>query len=534
MTRSFHSRRRWIEGSTLGVAIVLGAVLLGMINYLGARHYARGDWTGSGLYTLSEKSRNVLEELSQPVDFVIFLAPEDPVYEPVRELLQRYAAASPEVSVREVDPLRNLAEAQRLVDEYQIERQDVVVVSSGEDRRVLDSAELAQWDYSGMQQGLPPKLQSFRGEQAFTRAVLELTEARKPRLVYTIGHGERSLDDASLDGLSDLRRLLGSDNFELVPWASLTEPEVPEGADLVLVAGPRVAFLPSELESLDRYLAGGGRVLVLVDPNLSGTAVAEDQGATGDTAASSSGAQNPGLGMASWLASYGVELGNDLVIDPERTVLFSGLETFSADSYGEHPVTSALRPTRLPVLFSLARSVTPGGSSAGGATRDMQGNVTSLVRTSLEGYGETDLTALPDWQRDEDDTAGPVSLAVAVEGTAGEPRNTNAEADAEEADAEELGPEAQEARSWRLVVVGNSTFASNRLLGSLANATLASNLFNWLVERQALLGIPAKEPEHVRLSLTGSQVRNLHLLVLLLLPGLAVAAGLWVRWRRRR
>lgn len=499
MTRSFHSKRRWIEGSTLGVAIVLGAVLLGMVNYLGARHYARGDWTGSGLYTLSEKSRNVLEELTQPVDFVIFLAPEDPVYEPVRELLQRYAAASPEVSVREVDPLRNLAEAQRLVDAYQIERQDVVVVSSGEDRRVLDSAELAEWDYSGMQQGLPPKLQSFRGEQAFTRAVLELTEARKPRLVYTTDHGERSLDDPSLDGLSDLRRLLGSDNFDLVPWASLNQPEVPEGADLVLVAGPRVPFLPSELESLDRYLAGGGRVLVLVDPNLSGTSIASGQDSGEEDAA---GAQHPGLGLASWLAAHGVELGHDLVIDPQRTVLFSGLETFSADSYGEHPVTSALRPTRLPVLFSLARSVTPAGEDG----------ATTLVRTSLEGYGETDLGALPEWQQDDADTAGPVSLAVAVEGTTEDPAE----------------------RPWRLVVVGNSSFASNRLLGSLANATLASNLFNWLVERQALLGIPAKEPEHVRLSLTGGQVRNLHLLVLLLLPGLAVAAGIWMRWRRRR
>jgi ABC-type uncharacterized transport system involved in gliding motility auxiliary subunit len=524
---------------------VLGLVLLGMVNYLGARHYVRGDWTGGGLYTLSEKSRNVLEGLSQPVDFVIFLAPEDPVYEPVRELLQSYAGASPEVTVREVDPLRNLVEAQRLVDEYQIERQDVVVVSSGEDRRVLDSSELAEWDYSGMQQGLPPKLQRFRGEQAFTRAVLELTEARKPRLVYTTGHGERSLDDLSLDGLSDLRRLLGSDNFDLVPWASLNQPEVPEGADLVLVAGPRVALLASELKSLDRYLAAGGRVLVLVDPNLSGTAVAGE----GEEPASS-GAQNPGLGMAAWLESYGVELGNDLVIDPERTVLFSGLETFSADSYGEHPVTSALRPTQLPVLFSMARSVTPAQEEDAGRAGS---RTTVLVQTSLEGYGETNLRARPDWQRGDDDTQGPVALVVAVEGRAEAsspvsssdagtgpenladgpqgPEPTEALAGGSGLEAPQEEPEA---RPFRLVVVGNSSFASNRLLGSLANATFVSNLFNWLVERQALLGIPAKEPEHVRLSLTGDQVRNLHLLVLLLLPGLAVATGIWMRRLRRR
>ena len=57
---------------------------------------------------------------------------------------------------------------------------------------------------------------------------------------------------------------------------------------------------------------------------------------------------------------------------------------------------------------------------------------------------------------------------------------------------------------------------------------------NWLVERPQLLGIGPKRPEQVRLSLTTGQLRAVTLWVLLGLPGLAVAAGVWMHFRRRR
>ncbi|MCB1054589.1 MAG: GldG family protein, partial [Acidobacteria bacterium] len=386
-------RQSWVRGSTLGVAILLGAVLLGMVNYLGGKYYTRGDWTSSGLYTLSEKSENLLSRLQQPIEFIVFLSPDNPLYRPTQELLERYAAASQEVTVREIDPVRDLVQAQKLVDQYQVDRQNVVVVASGNDRRVIDASDLAEWDFSGMQQGLPEKLKGFRGEQAFSGAILELTEATKPTLAFTTGHGERGIDDSSPEGLSELKRLLGADNFSLESWAPLTQPDVPKAASLVVVAGPKVAFLPSELEALDRYLDRGGRVLLLLDPQLA-------EGA------------NPDLGMASWLEKHSIRLGDDIVVDPDRAILFSGLETFSVDSYGTHPVTDSFRQAGVPVLWSLARSVTPetGDQAVAGD------EATTLLRTSSSGFGETNLAALPDFGQDDADTPGPVSLAVAVEG----------------------------------------------------------------------------------------------------------------------
>ena len=59
------TRRRIVFGSTLGAAALLALALVGILNYLGFRHYARWDWTKSRLYTLSDKSVSIVEGLDR-------------------------------------------------------------------------------------------------------------------------------------------------------------------------------------------------------------------------------------------------------------------------------------------------------------------------------------------------------------------------------------------------------------------------------------------------------------------------------------
>jgi hypothetical protein len=84
-----------------------------------------------------------------------------------------------------------------------------------------------------------------------------------------------------------------------------------------------------------------------------------------------------------------------------------------------------------------------------------------------------------------------------------------------------------------MVVLGDSDFASDGLIGSGANAVLLDNAFNWLLARESLLGIPPKKPEQVRLSLTGSQLLAIYGFVALL-PLAAIGGGIAVYLKRRR
>ena len=203
------TQRRLIHGSTLGAGVILALALFAMVNYLASRHYQRFDWTSSRLYSLSEKSLSVVRGIDREIDMVIFLNPASELYGQVDELLSRYAAANPEfIKKRVVDPARNLLEAQRLVDRYSIERENVVVVATDDDRRVIDEVDLAEYDYSGAQFGQGPTLEAFRGEQLITSALLALVEARKPKILFTTGHGEGPLDPGDPRSLSQARDLL--------------------------------------------------------------------------------------------------------------------------------------------------------------------------------------------------------------------------------------------------------------------------------------------------------------------------------------
>jgi ABC-type uncharacterized transport system involved in gliding motility auxiliary subunit len=345
-------------------------------------------------------------------------------------------------------------------------------------------------DFSGMQMGQAPTLSGFKGEQLFTGAILQLGEGKKPKLIFTTGHGERSLDDQGPEGLAGIQQLLGQDNFDVEEWSALGKTAVPPGTDLVVVAGPRSPFLQPELSALAAYLNGGGRVLALVEPTLGQT----------------EGAGLTPTGFESWLGQFGVKLGNDIVVDPPNTIPGFTAATLFANEYGDHPVTNALSQAKLPVLFSVARSVSR--KETAGFT------ITELAHTSGEGWGETNLSALSEVERGDADAAGPVSLGVAVEAS--------------------VRGGGQD-RKMRLVVFGDSDFATNQLVqANSPNQILLSNALNWLVAREALLAIPPRKTEQVRLNLTQDQGYTVYAIALLLLPALAAAAGIVVWSRRRR
>ena len=487
------SKRQIVSSSLLGAGVVLSVILFVLVNYFGWKYYARLDWTGSKIYSISEKTAGILSQLDRDVEILVFLSPGEQLFASVMELLSSYEEASDRIAVRTIDPEKDLLEAQALVDRYQIAQLNVLVFDTGEDRRVVDTADLADYDYSGMQYGEGAKMIGFKGEQVFSSTLLELMESRKPKILFTSGHGEMSLDDMSGSGLSLARDLLGQDNFELEEWVSLGESGVPEDTDLVVIAGPTSNFIEPELDLLRRYLDDDGRLLVLLDPTM-----APDGGFIE-------------TGIEPLLLDFGVEVGDDIVVDPANPLPFYGAETIFINIYGGHVITRALDQAQLPVIIPLGRSVRSAAIAEGF-------QVTELMLTSVDGWGETDLVHLDQVERQEGDLEGPVSVAVAVEIAAGS------------------GVENPEANGngLRMVVVGDSDFASNSQLQSVPNATFLANSLNWLVDRETLVGIPPKTPEQVRLSLTRGELTKLTWLVLGGLPGLALALGIAVYMRRRR
>ena len=484
-------KARSARAGASAIAIVLAAALLIGINYLSGRHWSRGDWTRAQIYSLSPKTKAILAGLKKPVRVTIFMTPQKSrLYSEVRELLSRYQAASPKLEIEYLDPERNIARARAVVQELGIGL-NTVVFRSGDRKKFVEEDKLADFDFGGMGMGASPSIKAFKGEEAFTSAILSVTEDRPVHVYFSKGHGEAALDSGERGrGYADAKQLLEHDNLIVATWDSLGKDAIPADADVLIVAGPRTAFLEPEAGALRKHLAGGGRVLLLLDPILPGP-----------------GAPPSDYGLQGVLDAYGAKLGNDLVVDPANALPMVGAETVLANRFGNHPIVRSLSAEGLPLILPLARSVTKAEKPPAGVGEAM------LVETSPEGWGETNLKQLEGGIKKEPaDTQGPVSLAIAV------------------GPADEAKPDP---KAPRLVIVGNSRFATNGTLTNGANGVFFANAVHWLAGSEKQVGIPPKSPEQASVSLTESQVRRIGLAVILGMPGFAILLGLWVWYKRR-
>jgi ABC-type uncharacterized transport system involved in gliding motility auxiliary subunit len=468
------------SSATAGIFLVVA--LVAMVNWLGYRHYARGDWTHSKIYSLSAKTKNILKGVTREVRVVVLMTPSTPLFGETKELLDRYQAACPEIKVEYIDPERDPLRTKALAQEFGVSAANTVVFASGGRKKYVTSNQLADYDYSGVQMGQAPKLKGFKGEEQFTSAILGVVSTKVPKVYFVTGHGEHDPDGFGGDGMSKFKEMLTRDNLD-IQKTSLLAGSVPSDCDLLVIAGPKAPYTDAEKAALKAYLEKGGRAFIMLDPLI--------------------GAQQRPSGLVEFLKSYGVQVNDDLVIDPARRLPFFDLSAVYVTDFRSHPVVDGLQG--LAVLLPVARSVTT--VSAPGATS------TILLTTSDKGWGETNLALLiktGQAAKDAKDTPGPVPLGVAAQ------------------------PDKDKDKGWRLVVFGNSAFLTNAQIDNAGNSNLGLNAVNWLARQEQALGIAPSAPEQVQLFLSATQMRNIFLISLVGLPGLAIVLGVAVWWRRRR
>jgi len=482
-----------VAGSILVVALVL------MANWLGARHYQRWDWTSSRLYSLSDKSLNLVQALDQDVHVVVFMVPGGPLYDQVHELLARYQAASGRISVEYIDPDKEPLKTKQLAEKFGVAMADTVVFEVGDRTKYVTSEQMVDYDYSGMQFGQQPTVRAFKGEEQFTSAILSLVAPEVPKVYFVTGHGEAPLEPAPPGGaqadrsLSTLAGALRRDNMD-TENLNLLSGEIPDDATVIAVVGPTRAYTEVEIDALDAFLDRGGRMLVALDPLI------EPDGTMRPTR------------LEPLLAKRGIEVGNDLVVDPSRKLPFFDLSAVYLTDFAEHPITRGL--DGIAVLFTVTRSLA--------GTSD---NVRELVETTADGWGESDLGMLlrgdPVAFDEGVDTPGPTAVAAVVEGetTAGKPS--------------EDGESGEGDRSFRLAVFGDSDFLTDLDIANAGNQILAVNAVSWLAAREQTMGIPPRDVEQLAFFVDRQQMRIIVLMALLVMPGAAIATGILV-WRRRR
>jgi hypothetical protein len=177
--------------------------------------------------------------------------------------------------------------------------------------------------------------------------------------------------------------------------------------------------------------------------------------------------------------------------------------------------------------FPLARPVT---AVAGGVNNRF---AQAFVETSANSWADTDVKTMVGgggevkFDEGSGDKKGPVTIAAAVSAAAEAGQEPKPASDAAAKDDESQKPET------RVVVFGDSDFASNYALGIQGNRDLFMNSLGWLSQQENLISIRPKESADRRLTMTSNQQLRVALLVLLVIPLLVLGTGVYTWWRRR-
>lgn len=466
------------------VAVALFAVVVVMVNYVSYRRYWRADWSRSDFYTLSDKTVKLLNSVTNTINVVVFFQPGHSVYEDIENLLREYEYVSDRMRVTWVDPDRDLAQTERLAAKYEVNEANVIVFDVAGRFKYITADDVAEYDYTPMQYGQPPRQLSFKGEQAFSSAIQSITQAGKPVVYFLEGHGEGNVEDFDPRvGFSAIGRKVRRDNVEVRSLTLGEAQEVPADAAAVIILGPDGRISKPEISLLGDYLERSGRLMVLIDASTT-------------------------TGLEPLLAQWGIVLGNDLVVDATRTI--TGRELFLTE-YGDHPITRALEGVTS--IFYLPRSVRPADKNTEDSELADRPHVTALASCSESGWAESEtqegvmsfdpLTDLP----------GPVPVAVAME----------------------KGPVPGidvKIKPTRMVVLGDSDFVSNAAMTG-GDEDFFMSALNWLLEREELMAISPKTVEESHLVMSSRQLAFLFWIVVVGLPAAIGVFGLFVWWRRR-
>jgi ABC-type uncharacterized transport system involved in gliding motility auxiliary subunit len=475
------------RGARFGTISILGTILLAGVVLLTYLILARGavtfDMTENQRFSLSPETRQILQRVRRPIQLTGFYTARNVAQREIDDQFFRlYEVETDGLIMRAYyDPNEQPAIAQR----YGVIQDGQVFISFVDEDGGIDFNTLARVPRTASQ------------ERDVTGAISRLLVAGQIRVYFNVGLGERDPMSSAPDGISGIHNGVQESGIITAPLdiAALAEAglDIPEDAAAVVMARPLRDLTQPEIDVIDRYLNTGGALFIMADVLFTEDAfLAED------------GAFNAYL----W-ETFGIRAFDAVIVDPAAHDVDSELNIISAVVFSETDISSRLDPASgLGTMFRLARPVDVNLTSA-------PPNIANgrLVMSSTASYGERDLARLGDtntYAYDEGiDMSGPLTSVVWAYN-----QQTNA----------------------RIVLVGDSDFASNADVSKAGNGVLFTDAMSWLsgfgeqvgfAPQAYITGLPF-------IFVSQQQLDLATFITVFLMPATLIVVGLAVRYRRMR
>ena len=413
----------------------------------------QSDWTFNSRNTLSTASIDLLGTMQAPIKLSAFFDSNKQTRQQVRSLVEKYQRFKNDISLEFID---NQLSSQQL-------------------------SELGFTQFGQLKIQYQDKTAFINrvNEQAMTRALYQVTRTQNAWIAVIQGHGERDPLDTGNNGLSKLVNEIEKTGIKVQALNLLSHGVIPDNAKVVVLAGPRNAYLGSELKLIEDYLNAGGNLLWLRDP----------------------AKQNY---FASLDNILGITPIPGAIIDANTKLrILLGVKhaaVIPVTEFHKHKITQELNSH---VLLPFTSAIKLSESS----TWQHDVLFKSLDRSWSE-IGELNVDKLK-YDEADGDTLGPLNIAVSLSRTIAE-------------------------KTQRVIVVGDSDFIANGYIGYGANFALSLNILNWLTEDDNLISISHQSAPDQSIELNDDDVMFIALILLLIVPATLIAIGFSIRWWRHR
>jgi gliding motility-associatede transport system auxiliary component len=339
------------------ILLVLGILLL--INLIASRFYFRLDYTADQRYTLSKATKDILDQLSEPVTITAYFSEDLPpnieqVRQDFRDMLVEYSSKSNGLIVYE---FLNPSESQESETKAQQSGIQPIMINVRErDQMKQQRAYLGALVQMGDRKEVIPFIQPGAAmEYALSTNIKKLSVKDKPKVALLQGHGEAAL--SSIPQLNQQLSIL----YSVEPFEFSDTMGIPFQYKTLVVIAPKDTIPPLHFKYLDDFLNRGGRLLVALNT------------VTGDF---NTGMGNKvSTGFETWLKQRGIEIEENFVIDANCSnvmvrqqqgpfmmntpVQFPFLPTIT--NFTKHPITDGIESVVL--IFASPIRLSPADTS---------------------------------------------------------------------------------------------------------------------------------------------------------------------------
>ncbi len=438
--------------------LCLLTVSVALLAWLSHNHAVEYDWTATGRHTLSQASRDLLAKMRGKIEITSYARENSQLRDAVKKIVGKYQRHKTDIVLRFVNP-----------DAVPDEVRNLGISVDGE--MVVHY------------QGRVEHVKSDK-EQVLTNALQRLARNQERWIAFVEGHGERRAIGEANHDMGEWVKQLFNQGYRIQPLNLGETPVIPDNTSILVIVGPRIDYLPGEVDIILQYINRGGNLLWLHDPgplyNLDRLADALSlnfyPGAIIDYAGQLIGINDPTIALIT------------------KTL------------YAPHAITNGFEFT---TLFPMAAAIELLPAD--------KWNAKTLLGTGDHTWNETAKLEGEIAFNEGSDTQGPLTMGISLE---------------RELDTAE--GEALIAIQQRIVVMGDGDFLSNTYLANSGNNELGTRIINWLSSDDEFIVIPPKIAKDTQLNISPTLLGITGIGFLFVLPALLLVIGITIGLRRKK